>query len=108
MLFGLGSVWLIRATRTRIEVTEDGITAIGGKSSTHIAWADVSTVKPSNASGTPVIWGLNGSSVKIERALIGIPTLRVYLKQHLVPELYEKALDFLYPAYRSAVRYRKS
>jgi len=66
------------------------------------------TVKPSNASGTPVIWGLNGTSVRIERALIGIPTLRVYLKQHLAPELYEKALDFLYPAYRSGARYGKS
>lgn len=108
MLFGLGSVWLIRVTRTRIEVTGDGITAMCGKSSTHIAWADVVTVKPSNLSGTLVIWGLNGSSVKIERALIGIPTLRVYLKQHLAPELYEKALDVLYPAYRSRVPHRKS
>jgi hypothetical protein len=46
--------------------------------------------------------------VKIERALIGIPTLRVYLKTHLAPELCEKALDFLYPAYRSGASYRKS
>jgi hypothetical protein len=68
----------------------------------------VSTVKPSKASGTLVIWGVNGASVKIERVLIGIPTLRVYLKTHLAPELYEKALDFLYPAYRSRIPHRKS
>jgi hypothetical protein len=107
MLFGLGSVWLIRVTRTRIEVTEDGITARCGKSSTHIAWADVSTVKPSNTSGTLVIWGLNGSSVKIERVLIGIPTLRVYLKKYLAPDLYEKSLWFLYPATKSGALYRE-
>jgi hypothetical protein len=107
MLFGLGSVWLIGATRTRIEVTQDGITATGRKSSTHIAWADVVTVKPSNLSGTLVIWGLNGTSVKIERVLIGIPTLRVYLKKHLAPDMYEKALWFLYPATKSGALYRE-
>jgi hypothetical protein len=108
ILFGLGSVWLIRATRTRINVTDDGITAVCGKSSTYIAWAHVSKITPSNLSGTLVIWGLNDTSVKFERVLVGIPTLRVYLKKHLAPELYEKALDFLYPAYRLGTRYRKS
>jgi hypothetical protein len=46
--------------------------------------------------------------VKFERVLVGIPTLRVYLKTHLAPELYEKALDFLYPAYRSGASHRRS
>ncbi len=34
----------------------------------------------------------------MERVLTGIPTLRVYVKTYLAPELYGKALWFLCPA----------
>jgi hypothetical protein len=45
--------------------------------------ADFNTLIPSaRIDSSSWLAKVNGSSVKIERALIGVPTLRVYLKQH--------------------------
>lgn len=103
-LLGWVSALYLRSVYNRIELTARGIRQSRFSIDVLIPWSDVSRITEAPFPTAVLIHGRDGTKVRLDKLMVGLPIVFTYFREHLSGELNSSAINYLLP--ETALRMR--
>jgi hypothetical protein len=92
--FAGGGACLLNEARRRVLLSSQGIEVLSPWGcTTRLPWPEVSSVAFSRTAQQFTIRGRSGQKIGVSVAMVGLPTLVDYLRQHVPPAVYAEAVE---------------